>query len=97
MYNLTNREIALKFLGCFCAGDVNGLAPLLAEDLQFKGPLETALCLTEGPTGKHAVAQLEDLLGNMLWLSWRTYWETRCGSAGGPTVKRAALDPAAMA
>jgi len=28
----------MEFLKSFCAGDVNSLAPLLAEDLQFKGP-----------------------------------------------------------
>ena len=36
---MNNREIALEFLKCFCAGDVNSLDPLLAEDLQFNGPL----------------------------------------------------------
>jgi hypothetical protein len=35
---MNNREVAIEFLRCFCAGDVNGLAPLLAEDLQFRGP-----------------------------------------------------------
>ncbi len=37
--DLPNREIALEFIERFCAGDVDGLTPLLAEDLQFKGPL----------------------------------------------------------
>jgi len=35
---MANRELAMEFLRCFCAGDVNGLAALLADDLQFKGP-----------------------------------------------------------
>ena len=35
---MNNREIALEFPRSFCAGDVNGLYPILAEDLQFKGP-----------------------------------------------------------
>ena len=32
-------KTAMKFLECFCAGDVEGLAPLLAEGLRFRGPL----------------------------------------------------------
>jgi hypothetical protein len=36
---MTNREIALKFLYCFCAADLDGLASLLAPDLQFRGTL----------------------------------------------------------
>lgn len=36
---MNNREVALEFLRCFCAGDVSGLVPLLAEDLQLQGPL----------------------------------------------------------
>ena len=36
---MNNREVALKFIRRFCAGDVDGLALLLAEDLRFKGPL----------------------------------------------------------
>jgi hypothetical protein len=35
---MDNQVVALKFLSCFCAGDINGLAPLLAEDLEFTGP-----------------------------------------------------------
>ncbi len=35
---MNNREVAMEFLRCFCAGDVNGLTVSLAEDLQFKGP-----------------------------------------------------------
>ncbi len=35
---MENREVAMEFLRCFCAGDINGLVPLLAEDLQFTGP-----------------------------------------------------------
>jgi len=36
---MNNRDIALEFLRCFCAGDVAGLAPLLAENLSLRGPL----------------------------------------------------------
>ena len=36
---MSNREMAMEFLKCFCAGDIDGLAPLLADDLRFKGPL----------------------------------------------------------
>ena len=36
---MNNRETALEYLRCFCDGDISGLEPLLAEDLQFSGPL----------------------------------------------------------
>ncbi len=35
---MNNRDVTMEFLRCFCAGDINGLVPLLAEDLQFTGP-----------------------------------------------------------
>ena len=35
---MTNRDVAIRFLECFSAGDVDGLAPLLAEELRFEGP-----------------------------------------------------------
>lgn len=35
---MSNREMALEFVRRFCAGDINGLKPLLADDLQFSGP-----------------------------------------------------------
>lgn len=35
---MNNREMAMEFLSCFCAGDVEGLVPLLAKDLRFVGP-----------------------------------------------------------
>ena len=35
---MNKREVALEFLRCFCSGDIEGLVPLLAEDLQFRGP-----------------------------------------------------------
>ena len=34
----SHREQALTFVQRFAAGDVEGLAPLLAEDLQLSGP-----------------------------------------------------------
>ncbi len=36
---MNNREVAMEYLRCFCAGDINGLAPLFASDLQFRGTL----------------------------------------------------------
>lgn len=36
---MENRDIAMEFLRRFCAGDIEGLAPLMAEDLRFNGPL----------------------------------------------------------
>lgn len=35
---MTKRDIALKYIKYFCAGDIDGLAPLLAADLRFTGP-----------------------------------------------------------
>ena len=34
---MDNRELALTYIHCFCAGDIDGLAPLLAPDLTFSG------------------------------------------------------------
>lgn len=36
---MTNAELAIAYIERFCAGDIDGLAPLLAADLQFTGPL----------------------------------------------------------
>ena len=36
---MTNRDLALEFLKCYCAGDVDGVAATLAPQLRFKGPL----------------------------------------------------------
>lgn len=36
---MTKRDLALAFIERFCAGDVEQLAPLLAQDLRFRGPL----------------------------------------------------------
>lgn len=36
---MTICDVALEFLRRFCAGNVNALVPLLAEDLQPTGPL----------------------------------------------------------
>ena len=35
---MTNQDVALTYLKCFCAGDMDGLGSLLAVDLSFKGP-----------------------------------------------------------
>jgi len=36
---ISNRDIALEFLRCFCEGDICGLEPLLAPGLRFEGPM----------------------------------------------------------
>ncbi len=36
---MNNRESAIEFVKRFCTGDVEGLAPLLADELKLKGPL----------------------------------------------------------
>lgn len=38
---LTNREVALKYIECFCACDIEGLSSLLAPDLKLKGTLHS--------------------------------------------------------
>ncbi len=35
---MTNREVAVEYLEHFCGGNVDGIASLLADDLDFKGP-----------------------------------------------------------
>ena len=35
---MTNRDLTLRFIERFCAGDVEGLVSILAENLQFRGP-----------------------------------------------------------
>ena len=35
---MNNRDVAIEFVKCFCAGDVDAPAPLLTPDLKFKGP-----------------------------------------------------------
>lgn len=35
----SRRELAIEFVKRFCSGDVEGLAPLLENDLQLEGPL----------------------------------------------------------
>ncbi len=35
---MTNRDVAIEFVKCFCAGDVGALAPLLTPDLKLRGP-----------------------------------------------------------
>lgn len=44
---MRSREIALTFLDHFCAGDVAGLAPLLAADLRFSGTLHQFACAAD--------------------------------------------------
>jgi len=36
---MSHQELAIEFIKKFCAGDIEGLALLLSENLQFKGPL----------------------------------------------------------
>jgi len=36
---MSQRDIALAFLKHFCAGEIEEMAPLLAADLRFEGPL----------------------------------------------------------
>ena len=36
-----NRAVVEQYLRCFCAGDVEGIAALLAPELKFRGTLGT--------------------------------------------------------
>lgn len=36
---MTNRDLALEYLHCFCGGNIDGLSSLLAADLIFSGTL----------------------------------------------------------
>ena len=38
MNKMNHREASLEFVRAFCGGDVDALAPLLADDLRFTGP-----------------------------------------------------------
>ncbi len=38
---MTNRDVALEYLRCFCAGDIDGLASSIADGLRFTGPFHT--------------------------------------------------------
>jgi hypothetical protein len=38
---MTNRDLAMEYLKCFCAGDIDGLELLLAENLRFTGTFGT--------------------------------------------------------
>lgn len=44
---MTNREIATEYLRRFCAGDIAGLAYLLAHDVRFTGPFHTFYSSTD--------------------------------------------------
>jgi hypothetical protein len=35
---MNRRDLAMAFIHRFCSGDIDGVASLLAEDLQFTGP-----------------------------------------------------------
>ena len=39
---MSHRNLALQFIQHFCTGNVDALAPLLADDLRFTGPLLSA-------------------------------------------------------
>jgi hypothetical protein len=38
---MTKQEIAMEYLRCFCAGDIDGIDALLADNLHFTGTLHT--------------------------------------------------------
>lgn len=38
---MTNRDIALEYLHCFCDSDIDGIEDLIADDMVFAGPLHT--------------------------------------------------------
>jgi len=36
---MSNKDLAIEFVKRFCAGDIDGLESLLADDARLKGPL----------------------------------------------------------
>lgn len=38
---MTDQDVVEAYLRCFCGGDVDGMAPLLASDLSFTGTLHS--------------------------------------------------------
>jgi len=44
---MNNREIAIEYLRCFCAGETHGLESLLATDLSFVGTFHTYYSASE--------------------------------------------------
>lgn len=38
---MTNQDVAMEYIRCFCAGDIDGLEPLLATELSFTGTNHT--------------------------------------------------------
>jgi len=38
---MTNQDMAIAYLNAFCAGDIDALQPLLADDLSLRGPLHS--------------------------------------------------------
>ena len=36
---MASLDLVVKFLDCFCRGDIDHLAEILADDLEFEGPL----------------------------------------------------------
>ena len=45
--DMTNRDVAMEYLRCFCAGDIDGLSRLLAADLRFSGTFHTYASASE--------------------------------------------------
>ena len=67
---MTNREVAMKYLRCFCAGDIDGLIPLLAVGLNFIGTVHTYGSASE---------YLESLLALLLGASDALFHQARFG------------------
>ena len=44
---MTNQEVVMEYLRCFCEGDIGGLEPLLAANLCFTGTFHTYSSATE--------------------------------------------------
>ncbi len=38
---MSNRDVVLEYLTCFCQGDISGVEAVLALDFQLTGPLNT--------------------------------------------------------
>lgn len=68
---MSNRDVAIRFLERFSAGDIDGLVSLLAQDLRFEGPIHQCGSaqdylsrLREDPPGRSVVDIISTMEGD---------------------------------
>ena len=50
---MTHHEVAMEYLRCCCASDLEGLVRVLSPDLQFSGPFHDAYSRADSLSLKH--------------------------------------------